>query len=1332
MSSTVEALFNNKSSIERKEAREGFSISYQINYTELNFGKELGRGGFGVVHQGTWRKHTEVAIKQLLSDDISPEANEEFDTESQVMARLRSPHIVQFYGYCLNPRHCIVMEYMPNGSLYSVLKNKKQSLDWTIRIRIAIDIASGLAFLHQEHILHRDIKSLNVLLDQSYRAKLTDFGLSKIKTETQSQSMAKETNKDAVGTVAWMAPELFERRGIYTQKSDIYSLGITFWELASRKIPFSDASNPSLIPSWVSKGEREDIPKDCPPKLASLIAVCWEALPDKRPDADTVVTYLKSDKTDFAQFLTSFAVHQRKSTATHQANVNNLQAAPPICVQRPNPPEQKNPPAVLNQFTQDKPSSPRVNAGDLKTFLKLVAEGEQDKAEIMLKRDPALSVASGDVTDLSKRTFTGITGFQYAVWALDCHMWTMIRKYLPDEAAREQAQGFETGAWVKKHGVYANLNILIQAYKTTINLYNSLKWNEGNIAWTKRIGGAQSLLPAHVVNEYCHPTRPFYPTPDFKNALHLPRSRAIEEGEWFTAMYKGGYLGDKFAVYRGSQARGRACDRKDAGNSGGWGMVINALGRVVGPYMADVDLTVAGDYRSICVLANVRTAQRERLATELMRMSAPPSLMRMVSSRSQPEIGLGLAPINNFQATSPVGMHVSKPNPPERVSIGDLHAFLRLVVEGEQDKAEVMLKGDPALAFLSGDVTDLSNRTFIGITGFQYAVWALDWHMWKMIRKYLPDEVAQEQAQGFETGDWVKKHGVDAQHLLQKLVKVLLAAIDLYKTSESEGDVAWIQQVGGLQLLLPAHVINEYCHPTRPFYPPPNFNDALAFPRCRIIDKGEWFTASYKGGKLGDKFAVYRATQGVSRALERGWGNVIIQLGMHDCDSIRALTDIRTKQREALIIELGLDNKKPNINSAYQYEDNDIQAILVARLQQLRAQTPLLFIRRIEILAAVDNIVDLQLESRLKEEAKNHQGGRILIIPCNLGNAHWVGVLLTFKPNGQVSRAEYIDPLTTHPAVPEIFQIQLQKVYPRVRFEPRTILRQDDYTSCGAYTIENLLIAALGILAPETNAIRHLHLETLRQYNPAFYHAFNERQRNNRPTTVSLQEQLGYLDRLKGIWFSKPELSRILAIKQCLFRLPAEIQAALLRAFKPDPAHVDEHDLHLNNIRIALQEVLLLESKSVAELMELLFENWQPGNPLNLDKLNFRLSYNEILAVTESHLLSEQISNLQKIIVEQIKQDEEFALELQSKLWKESALRASIHLPDNSAQNRVVTPDRQADTSFTVCAEPLVFLQTNHTSSGGQFSGTLAEEKQLHGLREKAKPAFRGSTGDSL
>src|SRR5690349_2449171 len=159
-----------------------------VNYQDIVFGKVLGSGGFGEVYHGTWR-HNDVAVKKLLMKNITPESAHEFETESQIMARLRSPNIVQFYGYAIEPERCIVMEYCPNGSLFSVLQNKKP-LEWSIRINIALGATKGLSFLHEERILHRDIKSLNILLTAHFEAKLTDFGLSKLKAETKSISSA--------------------------------------------------------------------------------------------------------------------------------------------------------------------------------------------------------------------------------------------------------------------------------------------------------------------------------------------------------------------------------------------------------------------------------------------------------------------------------------------------------------------------------------------------------------------------------------------------------------------------------------------------------------------------------------------------------------------------------------------------------------------------------------------------------------------------------------------------------------------------------------------------------------------------------------------------------------------------------------------------------------------------------------------------------------------------------------------------------------------------------------------------------------------------------------
>ncbi len=549
-----------------------------INYADLNVGVELGRGGFGVVYQGTYR-YNDVAIKQLLIDNISLDSLAEFEKESKIMAQLHSPNIVHFYGYCVSPHYCIVMEYMSNGSLFSVLRSNKP-LEWPQRFSIALDIAKGLAFLHHENILHRDIKSLNVLLDQHNRAKLTDFGLSKVKAETRSHATATKTNtKDSVGTIQWMAPELFEgRKAVYTKKSDIYSLGVTFWELASRKIPFSDAANPNLISVWVAKGEREDIPADCPPLLAKLIQQSWEGEVDKRPTADDIVIRLKSALESYVIPVTNSDPQSVMSAPQYKNNLSsntivsepvyqdNFSASPaPVALPSPIPSSSRSSSPSLdpspyghtygsplvfssNHFassvvaklpTHTDPLpilTPKVDLKTSSTFLQLVAEGEQDQAEALLQQSSELALMYGNVTDLSSRTFNGITGFQYAVWALDWHMWTMIRKYLPNDVIREQLQEMASASWVNQYGRSASWQNLIDALQKFLDLCRQKKFQEADICWAREVGGAQCLLPVHVINEYCQTRYSFEPYRNFSSMAQLPRTRLVERDgrDWFT------------------------------------------------------------------------------------------------------------------------------------------------------------------------------------------------------------------------------------------------------------------------------------------------------------------------------------------------------------------------------------------------------------------------------------------------------------------------------------------------------------------------------------------------------------------------------------------------------------------------------------------------------------------------------------------------------------------------------------------------------------------------------------------------------------------------------
>jgi serine/threonine protein kinase len=267
----------------------GMQISLTIPYSRLTFGRKLGNGGFGEVFLGEWR-HTEVAIKKLRIKDMSPKILAAFKNEARIMARLNSPHTVRLYGITLSPEYTLVMEYLPKGSLYDVLSTEK-ALPWSMRSQIALDMSIGLAFLHTENILHQDLKSLNVLLDNQYRAKLADFGLSKIKRES---SRTTSVPVQSVGTLPWKAPELFKRGPKYNAACDMYSLGMTLWELSSGKLPFADAQDNDQIVAWALQGEQETIPAETPEYLKATIQACWSLVPTRRPTATQVVSALKT------------------------------------------------------------------------------------------------------------------------------------------------------------------------------------------------------------------------------------------------------------------------------------------------------------------------------------------------------------------------------------------------------------------------------------------------------------------------------------------------------------------------------------------------------------------------------------------------------------------------------------------------------------------------------------------------------------------------------------------------------------------------------------------------------------------------------------------------------------------------------------------------------------------------------------------------------------------------------------------------------------------------------------------------------------------------------
>ena len=254
----------------------------------------IGEGGFGVVHEAMM-KGTQVAVKELHAHRLNRPSIKDFIREANILSQLKHPNVMAFYGVILEPpMYAMVIQYLGNGCVHDSLVDEDQELAWSLRMRWALGLVAGVNYLHNcdPVVIHGDIKSMNILLDASKNAVLCDFGMAKIKT---ASSASTATSGKGI-TVKWTPPELFD--GVKKSKtSDMYSVGMTLWEIAFRELPLPDMPDQAYL-NFVMSGKRPPLPTrketGCPIRYGKVVDACWAQAPESRMSAAKALEELEA------------------------------------------------------------------------------------------------------------------------------------------------------------------------------------------------------------------------------------------------------------------------------------------------------------------------------------------------------------------------------------------------------------------------------------------------------------------------------------------------------------------------------------------------------------------------------------------------------------------------------------------------------------------------------------------------------------------------------------------------------------------------------------------------------------------------------------------------------------------------------------------------------------------------------------------------------------------------------------------------------------------------------------------------------------------------------
>uniref|UniRef100_A0A8D3EBM6 Mitogen-activated protein kinase kinase kinase n=1 Tax=Scophthalmus maximus TaxID=52904 RepID=A0A8D3EBM6_SCOMX len=256
------------------EHKHSHEESWEVPFEEISDLQWVGSGAQGAVFLGKFHGD-DVAVKKVR--DIK-------ETEIKHLRKLKHPNIITFKGVCTQaPCYCILMEYCAQGQLYEVLRAGRK-ITPSLLVDWAMGIAGGMNYLHLHKIIHRDLKSPNMLITHDDLVKISDFGTSKELSD-------KSTKMSFAGTVAWMAPEVIRNEPV-SEKVDIWSFGVVLWEMLTGEIPYKDVDSSAIIWGVGNNSLQLPIPESCPDGFKILLRQCWNCKPRNRPSFRQILLHL--------------------------------------------------------------------------------------------------------------------------------------------------------------------------------------------------------------------------------------------------------------------------------------------------------------------------------------------------------------------------------------------------------------------------------------------------------------------------------------------------------------------------------------------------------------------------------------------------------------------------------------------------------------------------------------------------------------------------------------------------------------------------------------------------------------------------------------------------------------------------------------------------------------------------------------------------------------------------------------------------------------------------------------------------------------------------------